>query len=112
MINPQIRTENDNWSRHWDTLSMTAVTIATAALAIAFAVLRFQANNDPPFSTGIAPLASALLSLAAYVSLATLAGITVFLIDEPGIKRIFASAVYLTLIVQIITLSPILIIIA
>ena len=111
------RTSYD-WARHWDTLCLGTVTIATAALGAVIVVAGFSDGSNTGGNDLTSPpraLATIIASGAfvAYIVLATIAGLAIFFVRTDniariGLKRVLVSSVYLLFVLQAFALGIVL----
>ena len=107
------------WARHWDTICLGTVTIATAVLG---AVILLAGGLDIalPISSGtpsvleVAKAVSAGVAAILYLILTTFAGISIYVFPGDnavhiGIKRWIGSAVYLLFVAEVFALALLLI---
>ena len=109
----------DDWAKHWDTLCLGTVPIATAALGAVLVVAGFSEGSN----CGIDDLTSPAKAIAAifaglafvvYVVLATLAGVAIFVVRADNrvrtrLKLNLATTVYFLFILELFALGALLI---
>ena len=106
------------WSRHWDTICLGTVTIATAVLGAVILLSGGLGIALPLFSgTPSTPEALKALSTVAaatlYVTLITIAGVSIYLFSGESaahitVKRWIGFAVYLLFALQVLALTALL----
>ena len=108
-----------DWDRHWDTLCLGTVTIATAALGAVIVVAGFSDGSNTGGNDLTSPpralttiFASGAFSV--YIVLAIIAGLAIFFVRTDniagvGLKRALVSSVYLLFVLQVFALGIVLV---
>ena len=107
------------WARHWDTICLGTVTIATAVLGAVILLaggldIALPISSGAPSPLEVAKAVSAGAAAILYFILATFAGISIYVFsgDDAAhirIKRWIGAAVYLLFIVEVFALALLLI---
>ncbi len=107
------------WARHWDTICLGTVTIATAVLGAVILLaggldIALPISSGTPSVSEVAKAISAGAAAILYFILATFAGISIYVFPgdnavHTSLKRWIGSAVYLLFVAEVFTLALLLI---